>query len=106
DPGRGTALGPGALLHPLDALRRRAGLATHRHLWLSPRGARALQRRAAFAAGAAREAGAAARARARAWHLGRGGRKGAHLGGYARGSRGRPGGGGGGMSASKTTDRK
>ncbi len=43
-----------------DPLRRRADLAAHRHLRLSPRGPGGLQRRPALAAGEAREAGAAA----------------------------------------------
>ena len=63
--------GAGALLHPLDPLRRAPGLAAHRHLRLPPRGAGAVQRRPALAAGAAREAGAAAGAGARACRSGR-----------------------------------
>jgi 3-deoxy-manno-octulosonate cytidylyltransferase (CMP-KDO synthetase) len=56
------ARGPGALFHPLDALRRRPRVASHRHLRLSPRGAGGVQRSPALAAGEAREAGAVARA--------------------------------------------
>ena len=43
----------GALFHPLDPLWRGAGVAPYRHLRLSPRGAGAIHRRPAFAAGTA-----------------------------------------------------